>query len=62
MRFAKRHRQNPLIFRLIFLFFGDQDEGESGTAPIRDRTVLLLMVLAGVGALLFGLVSGVVPR
>jgi hypothetical protein len=61
MRFGKRHRQDPLIFRLIFLFFGDRDQGESVTAPMRDRTVLLLMLLAGIGALLFGLASGLVP-
>jgi len=62
MHFTKRRRQDPLIFRLMLLFFGDQDQGESGTAPMRDRTVLILMLLAGIGALLFGLTSGVIAR
>ncbi len=61
--FPDRHRQEPLMFRLKALLFGDQTQTEPDIiAPIRNRTVALLMALAGAGALLFGVFSGVLRR
>ncbi len=57
-----RGRQNPLMFHLISVFFDDRDQEESDAGPISNRSVLLLMLLAGAGAVLYGWESGLLNR
>jgi hypothetical protein len=52
-------RQDPFIFQLISLLFADQTE-DVEAAPFSMRTVLTLIALAALGAIVVGLLSGVV--
>jgi hypothetical protein len=62
MHFAKRPKQDPIIFRLLSSFFGDEAHGNGNPTPFSNRTVAILLALAAVVILLFGLARGFIPK
>ncbi len=52
--------QEPFILRLVTLLAADKAE-ESEATPFSNRTIAILMAIAGVGAFLYGTIAGVIP-
>ncbi len=52
--------QEPFIVQLVTLLATDS-VGENEPSPFSARTCAVLMAIAGVGGLLYGTISGVVP-
>jgi hypothetical protein len=52
--------QEPFIFQLVALLATDKAE-ENETPQFTAGSVALLMAAAGVGALIYGTISGVIP-
>ena len=60
MHIAERRKREPLMYWLISHLFDDQ--AESAPPPIRNSTLVFLLILVGAGALLFGLSRGWIFR
>jgi hypothetical protein len=58
----KPTRDTPFIFALIREMLEDEGYAGEEPSPISDRAVYVLMALAAVAALAFGIATGVVPH
>jgi len=52
--------QEPFIFQLVALLAADKAE-ENEFRPFTSGIIVLSMTVAGVGALIYGTISGVIP-
>jgi hypothetical protein len=61
MHLAQPQQREPFVFTLLSVVFEDSNDIESQAPSVGNRTLFLLMILAGAGALLFGMVWGPIP-